>query len=393
MEALAQAQAIEPSGGEPYAFAEFFAGIGLMRLGLEQAGWQIKFANDLDPKKLEMYKARFPDADEHYLLEDVHKLTPDQLPTVDLATASFPCTDLSLAGARKGLRGKQSSAFWGFIKAIKSMGDRRPPLVLLENVTGFLTSHKGKDFREAMLALNGLGYAVDPFIIDAARFVPQSRQRLFVAGVSRHDRVREPQAQSRFFECEARPAALADFIFRHGEIEWDLRNLPPLPQTKTKLDDIIEDLPQKSEMWWSGARVKYLLNQMSDRHRKLVDEMIADGKRHVATAFRRVRKGRSMAEVRADGIAGCLRTPRGGSGRQILILIEDGHLRVRLLSPNECARLMGADGFPIEVSLNQALFGFGDAVCVDVVEWIARNYLNPIMDELDHLSAARQYGG
>ena len=396
METLAQAQTIEapePSGREPFTFAEFFAGIGLMRLGLEQAGWRIRFANDLDPKKLEMYKAKFPDADKHYLLKDVHELAPDQLPTVDLATASFPCTDLSLAGARKGLGGKQSSAFWGFLKAIKSMGDRRPPLILLENVTGFLTSHGGKDVHEAMLALNDLGYTADPLIIDAGRFVPQSRQRLFVVGVSRHDRVREPAAQSRFFECEARPGALADFIFHHGDIDWDLRNLPGLPKTDLRLDDLLEDLPEDSKMWWSAERVEYLLNQMSDRHSDLVDEMIASGGRHVATAFRRVRNGRSMAEVRADGIAGCLRTPRGGSGRQILILVEDGRIRVRLLSPNECARLMGADGFPITVSLNQALFGFGDAVCVDVVEWIARNYLNPVMAELAHQSAARQYGG
>ncbi len=394
---LTQVQAVEaaePSGREPYVFAEFFAGIGLMRLGLEQAGWQIKFANDLDPKKLEMYTARFPDADDHYLLKDVHKLSTNELPTVDLATASFPCTDLSLAGARKGLGGKQSSAFWGFIKVIGSMGDRRPPLVLIENVTGFLTSHRGKDFREAMLALNGLGYSVDPFIIDAARFVPQSRQRLFVVGVLRHERVIGPPPKSLLFlESEARPAALADFIFRNPEINWDLRTLPPLPQTDLKLEGVIEDLPIDSKMWWSESRVEYLLNQMSDRHSKLVDEMVASGKRHVATAFRRVRKGKSMAEVRADGIAGCLRTPRGGSGRQILILVEDGRVRVRLLSPNECARLMGANGFPITVSLNQALFGFGDAVCVDVVEWIARNYLDPVMDELVHQSAARQYGG
>lgn len=396
METLAQtcpAEAARASGDESYSFAEFFAGIGLMRLGLERAGWRIRFANDLDPKKLEMYRAKFPDADEHYLLKDVHQVTADDLPTVDLATASFPCTDLSLAGGRKGLGGKQSSAFWGFLSAIGSMGDRRPPLILLENVTGFLTSHGGKDFREAMLALNELGYSVDPFVVDAARFVPQSRQRLFVVGVSRHDRVRRRAAQGRFFECEARPGALADFIFRNGDIDWELRNLPRLPQTDLTLEDVLEELPEDSRMWWSADRVEYLLNQMSDRHRQLVDEMISSGGRHVATAFRRVRKGRSMAEVRADGIAGCLRTPRGGSGRQILILVEEGCVRVRLLTPNECARLMGADGYPITVSLNQALFGFGDAVCVDVVEWIARNYLNPVMAELERESPAVRYGG
>jgi len=89
-----------------------------------------------------------------------------------------------------------------------------------------------------------------------------------------------------------------------------------------------------------------------------------------------------MAELRNDGVAGCLRTPRGGSGRQILVKAGYGKVRVRLLTPRECARLMGADDFVINVPLNQALFGFGDAVCVPVIAWIARNYLNPLLDEM-----------
>ena len=114
------AAAVRPLAADAPTFAEFFAGIGLMWLGLERAGWRIAFANDIDPKKLEMYRAAFPDAEEHFLLKDVHALSAEELPTVDLATASFPCTDLSLAGAREGLRGKQSSAFWGFIRASRS---------------------------------------------------------------------------------------------------------------------------------------------------------------------------------------------------------------------------------------------------------------------------------
>src|SRR5438552_10647884 len=93
--------------------------------------------------------------------------------------------------------------------------------------------------------------------------------------------------------------------------------------------------------------------------------------------FRRVREGGSMAELRVDGIAGCLRTPRGGSGRQILVKAGFGEFYALLLTPRECARLMGADDFVISGSLNQALFGFGDAVCVPVIEWIAEHYLNP----------------
>ena len=89
-----------------------------------------------------------------------------------------------------------------------------------------------------------------------------------------------------------------------------------------------------------------------------------------------------MAEMRTDGVAGCLRTPRGGSGRQILLRAGYDQVDVRLLTPRECARLMGADDFVIDVPLNQAFFGFGDAVCVPVISWIAKYYLNPLVEEL-----------
>ena len=179
-------------------YAEFFAGIGLMRLGLEAADWKIAFANDIDPQKEEMYTAQFQDAEQHFLLGDIHDLSPTDIPTVALATASFPCNDLSLAGSRDGLQGKNSSAFWGFINILKKMRNRRPPLVLIENVVGFLTSHDGRDLEDAMLALNDLGYSVDPFIIDASWFVPQSRQRLFVVGL--RSRLFEPEVfEGRFW--------------------------------------------------------------------------------------------------------------------------------------------------------------------------------------------------
>lgn len=88
-----------------------------------------------------------------------------------------------------------------------------------------------------------------------------------------------------------------------------------------------------------------------------------------------------MAELRFDGIAGCLRTPKGGSARQILVKAGKGKVQVRLLSARECARLMGADDFKIDTSLNKALFGFGDAVCVPVIEWISKNCLSPLYEE------------
>jgi DNA (cytosine-5)-methyltransferase 1 len=365
--------------------AEFFAGIGLMRLGLDRAGWKTVWANDIDENKREMYAANFDDANQMFHLGDVHKVRGDDIPDIELATASFPCNDLSLAGARHGLEGTHSSAFWGFIDAIKSMGRRRPPLVLLENVTGFLSSHEGRDFEEALLALNDLGYAVDAVTIDAVHFVPQSRQRMFVIGSKG---AASPNARDGFLQSDVRPRALAEFIFCSPEIGWAVRHLPQLPARKIHLRDLVEDIPHNSQIWWSQERADYLLNQMSPRHRTEAERIINGNKTDYGTVFRRVRNGRSMGELRTDGIAGCLRTPRGGSGRQILFTGGRGKFRVRLLTPRECARLMGADEFKINVPLNQALFGFGDAVCVPVVQWLAENYLNPLLGEMSQTLTA-----
>jgi DNA (cytosine-5)-methyltransferase 1 len=366
-------------------FAEFFAGIGLMRTGLERCGWSISFANDIDPLKYEMYKGNFGEDGSIFVLDDIHKISEKSVPSVTLATASFPCNDLSLAGSRSGLHGKQSSAFWGFVQILSEMGERRPPILLIENVVGFLTSKHGKDLEDALTALNKLGYRVDALILDAANFVPQSRQRLFIIGMRERGDSIEPlniNESYQFYESNVRPKALADFILLHPNIRWRLRKLPNQPARRINFEDIIVDIDEESEEWWSASRVDYLLNQMSPKHRKKVQQMMSNAYYTYGTIFRRVRKGKSMAELRTDGVAGCLRTPRGGSGRQILLKAGDGTCFARLLNPRECARLMGADDYEVEVPLNQALFGFGDAVCVPVIEWLASYYLNPLVNEL-----------
>ena len=326
-------------------------------------------------------KDHFGDTGE-FVVRDIHKLESSEVPTVALATASFPCNDLSLAGARHGLAGAQSSAFWGFIDILKSIKRerRQPPIILLENVPGFLSSNDGRDFEDALLALNDLGYAVDTFIIDAARFVPQSRQRLFVIGLKTRQ-VAALNETPGFYQSEARPPALASFILLHPDINWRIRDLPPFPTCTKRLHDILENLSPNSVMWWSRERCEYLLEQMSPKHRAQADAMMRADRIGYGTVFRRVRNGKSMAELRTDGIAGCLRTPRGGSGRQILFAAGKGRFSARLLTPRECARLMGADDFVLKVPLNQALFGFGDAVCVPVIEWLTNNYLNLVWTE------------
>lgn len=358
--------------------AEFFAGIGLVRLALESQGWRVVFANDIDPDKQEIYQHNFAGDDFH--LGDIHQLTPADIPDCELFTASFPCNDLSIAGSWNGLDGKSSSAFWGLINLLEAMGPRRPPLVMLENVFGFLQSNGGRDFETALLALNRLGYCVDAFILNAMHWAPQSRVRLFVvAKVEGLCPRREPFAM----ESQTRPTALYTFINTHRQIRWDIRELPKLPRPRLKLKDIVEDLPDEDPHWWDERRAAYFFGQFSERHRLAAQRMMSGQSVRYATAFRRVRDGRSMAELRTDGIAGCLRTPRGGSGRQILFKAGMGKYQVRLLTARECARLQGVpDSYVIKVPLNQALFGFGDAVCVPAVGWIARHYLSPLAAQL-----------
>lgn len=356
------------------AAAEFFAGIGLVRLALERQGFRVVFANDIDEDKLEIYRDNFAADDFH--LGDIHQLQAAAIPDCELFTASFPCNDLSLAGARAGLAGGQSSAFWGLVRILKALQERRPRLVLLENVPGFLTSHGGKDFEAALAALNELGYACDAFLLDAAHFTPQSRLRMFV--VAKRDAVARPA-----FGLETstvRPASLVNFIHAHPHLTWDVAPLPAPPIRRQSLESILEDLADDDPAWWNRERTDYFMAQLSERHAAVAAEMIAGDAFRFATAFRRVRKGRSMAELRSDGLAGCLRTPRGGSGRQILLKAGRGRYQVRLLTARECARLQGVgDSFKISVRLNQALFGFGDAVCVPAVEWIASHYLLPYL--------------
>lgn len=359
---------------------DFFAGIGLVRLGLERRGWSVPLSIDWDAGKQRMHDAHFgPDG---FSLRDVRDVTGDDVPEADLAHASFPCTDLSLAGSRDGLAGEQSSAFWSVVRILGEMGDRAPRLVMLENVEGLLSSQGGRDLHAALAALNGLGYAVDLLRIDASHFVPQSRVRLFIVGqrgVEPHD----PLQQEAVLQAAGslRGGRIGEYIRRHPDLAWRLWPMPPLPTRTSTLADIVD----AGEPWWPADRTDYLVSQMSSRHTAMLDAATSAETWTFGTAFRRmrVRDGvkQSTAELRSDGIAGCLRTPKGGSARQILVRAGQGRVDARLLNGRECARLMGADDYTLasDLPLNQALFGFGDAVCASAVAWLSEHYLEPVL--------------
>ena len=362
-------------------FYEFFAGGGMARLGLGE-GWRCLFANDFDPVKAATYRANFSDAAAHLRQGDVWALTPADLPgEADLAWASSPCQDFSLAGARAGLTGGRSSAFFGFWRLVESLDlqGRAPRAIVIENVTGLLTSHGGRDFEALCEALAGRGYRFGALEIDAAGFLPQSRPRLFViatrteppAGLTGpsggHTRgVRDAHARM--------PAAL--------QARWIWWALSAPPARNADLASLLE--PDGEVEWHAPHRTAALLALMAPMHRARIEAARARPEPTVGAVFRRMRSENGVrvqrAEVRIDGLAGCLRTPRGGSSRQTLVVAGAGQVRSRLLTAREAARLMGLpDSYRLPDGLHAGLHVAGDGVAVPVVGWLARHILEPLL--------------
>lgn len=355
---------------------EFFAGIGLARLGLEEAGFHVAWSNDIDHAKCQMYRNQFGNNEqEHTLIEgDMGELHGSDLPhNISIAWGSSPCTDISLAGTRTGLNGKQSSAFWQYIRLLEEMGNNRPPVAVLENVAGLATSHSGEDIAAAVSAFNQLGYSVDALSIDARRFVPQSRPRLFLVGLTNPPE--GSQANS-----PLRPDWLQQ-VFADTSLRMHRAVLPEPPEPlMAGFGMYAEEMSDDDSRWWPKGKLTAFLDSLSavqsERVMKLKDNPFISYR----TAYRRTRNGKPTWEVRADDISGCLRTARGGSSRQAVVRLGKGSTAVRWMTPKEYAALMGASHYNLNgLRTTQALFGFGDAVAVPVVEWLGEHYFMPAL--------------
>lgn len=363
-------------------FYEFFAGGGMARLGFGP-GWTCLFANDFSEKKADAYRANF--GDERLKVGDIRELAAADLPgRADLVWGSFPCQDLSLAGGGAGLAGVRSGTFhalWDLVGGLTREG-RAPAIVALENVCGALTSHGGADFAAMAAAFETGGYRLGPLVIDAAWFTPQSRPRLFLVGVWTDVRI-DPTLTSAAPDPRIHPPSLVRAVQASGaEVVWWRAPAPPL--RNLAFADVID-----GGEWAPAAATRRLLALMSEANRAKVASAKAaslnGGGRKVGAVFRRTRRdvaGRraQRAEVRFDDLAGCLRTPAGGSSRQTVMVVEKGLVRTRLISPRETARLMGLpDHYILPKSRTDAFHLTGDGVSVDAVRWLAANLLEPIL--------------
>jgi DNA (cytosine-5)-methyltransferase 1 len=361
----------------PFTFYEFFAGGGMARAGLGE-GWACLFANDLNKVKVETYRANW--GGDHLHQGDVWALTTDRLAGhADLAWASSPCQDLSLAGKRAGLSGGRSSAFWGFWRLMQALNKqgRAPRTVVIENVVGLATSRSGADFTALCQALADEGYRFGAVEIDAALFLAQSRPRLFVVATRAPAPVGLPRAP---FHTR-RVAQAFERLTPSLKDRWVWWDLPAPPARNADLASVLE--PADRVVWHDQKKTQALLTLLSPNHQARLAAAQANGPA-VGALYRRIRDVHGTkvqrAEVRFDGLAGCLRTPSGGSSRQFIVLAEAEGIRTRPLTAREGARLMGlTDHYALPRATTRALHVVGDGVAVPVVGWLSARLLVPLL--------------
>jgi len=380
------------------SYYEFFAGGGMARAGLGP-DWQCLFSNDFDLKKSAAYEANWGVG--IHQNADVKTLTIADLPSrADLVWASFPCQDLSLAGGGAGLKGDRSGTFWPFWSLMNALikDGRAPEIIVLENVCGTLTSHGGKDFTAICETFRASGYRFGAIVVDAAMFVPQSRPRLFMIGVRADKKLPaelHDNGPSSPWHTKALKTALMQLKPKQRE-NWIWWRLPlPLARNAT-FADLIEDKP-KSVKWHTAAETRKLLGMMSEINLAKINAAKLEGRRMVGTVYKRTRRDANnckvqRAEVRFDDVAGCLRTPAGGSSRQVLIVVDGNKVRSRLISARETARLMGLpDEYKLPTNYNEAYHLTGDGVVVPVVRHLARYVLEPLLRPAPQSEIKRTY--
>lgn len=330
-----------------FAFVDLFAGIGGLRRGFEAIGGQCVFTSEWNPYAVKTYVANH--VCEHDVEGDITAIPADSIPAHDMLLAGFPCQPFSVAGVSKKNSLGRSHGFLCkaqgtlFFDVARILEEHRPKAFLLENVKNLLSHDGGRTFDVIQQVLvEELGYQISTRVVDAKGFVPQHRERVFIAGFRDH--------------CS----------FSFDDMAVPVPNLGPKLRTILHPENGTED-PEVRYTSWPDAKVlpKYTL---TDHLWQYLQDY----------AQRHQRKGNGFGY----GLCGRGDTARTLSARYYkdgseILIKQTGRRNPRRLTPRECARLMGFDApdgssFKIPVSDTQAYKQFGNAVVVPVVEAIAR---------------------
>jgi DNA (cytosine-5)-methyltransferase 1 len=314
----------------PFTFTDLFAGIGGMRIPFEELGGHCVFSSEWNKFSQRTYEANFGEIP----VGDIRKVDEQIIPDHDILLAGFPCQPFSIAGVSKknslgrehGFLDKtQGTLFFDIARILEA---KRPKAFLLENVRNLVSHDHGRTFETILKTLEDLEYGVSFRIIDAAHWVPQHRERIYMVGFDMH----RFGSQARF-----------DF--------------PELPQN------------QDPELWTvleSNPDPKYTLTEHLWKYLQAYKEV----QKTRGNGF-----GFGMADPHEHTRTLSARYYKDGSE----ILVRTGGQTPRRLTPRECLRLMGfPDSFKIVVSDMEAYRQFGNAVVVPVVRFIAPAMLNTL---------------
>jgi DNA (cytosine-5)-methyltransferase 1 len=330
--------------------------------------FQTVWANDICGKKAKFFCANHDWRIFH--LGAIQKVQGANLPASLLSWASFPCQDLSLAGNMGGISSARSGLVWEWLRVMNEL-PQKPPLAVAENVVGLVSAAKGGHYRRLHNALVEQGYKVGAVMMDASWWVPQSRKRVFVIAVDSDVPTSRFEANHPGW-CHPAPVVRAAEGLEK-RVWWNL----PKPHAREKsLDDLIDHAAPCDTL----EKRKRLLGLIPERHWERMAAASKDG-RKVFPGYKRIRQGTQVLELRFDGVAGCLRTPEGGSSRQFLVIKEDRGFKTRLLTVKEAAALMGAPaGYKLPGTYNECYKALGDAVAVPVSRYLAENLLFPLAE-------------
>ncbi|MDR2365511.1 MAG: DNA cytosine methyltransferase [Zoogloeaceae bacterium] len=349
-------------------FLDFFAGSGLVSYALSPC-FKAIWANDICPRKAAVFMANHGGAE--FAQCSITEIRGRNLPACPLSWASFPCQDLSLAGNGKGIRATRSGLVWEWLRVMDEMPER-PPILAAENVAGLVSANKGAHYRELHAALARRGYKVGALLLDAARWLPQSRPRVFV--VAADSRLPIPATLVSDQPGWAHSRAIREISA--GLEGWIWWRLPEPEKRGVTLSGIVDhSLPCHD-----AATSRRNLALIPARHLQRLEEE----NMRVVPGYKRIRNGKQVLELRFDDIAGCLRTPGGGSSRQYLVIRQGDEWRTRILSPREAARLMGApETFRLPGAPNDGYKAMGDAVAAPVAAYLAKHLLLPLAKACD----------
>jgi len=248
----------------------------------------------------------------------------------------------------------------------------RPSILAAENVAGLISANSGANYRDLHKALTERGYRVGAMLLDAVHWLPQSRPRVFVVAVD--GKIATPRQFVASGPTWAHPSAISE-IAKNLEA-WVWWRLPMPEKHNAALSDVVDfSLPCHDE-----AASKKNIAMIPPAHLRRLET----SELRVVPGYKRIRKGKQALELRFDDIAGCLRTPAGGSSRQYLLIKQGEEWKTRILSPREAARLMGApESFKLPGTSGDGYRAMGDAVAAPVAAYLAKHLLAPLAAACD----------